>query len=154
MSVNHTERFVVRLGHTVQRIAFDYGYDLFLQTFDADGVVERGYALLQLKATDAITKIENGNFISIPIERRDLQSWFENTSPVFLVVYDAFADQGFWCLIQEQEIRRLLGGNAANISVRIPTVNTVDDVAVLEWRRIKNGVALRSFREDQNDENS
>jgi len=34
--VNYVERFIIDAGHTAQRLATDYGYDLILFTYDAE----------------------------------------------------------------------------------------------------------------------
>ncbi len=39
-SVNHVERYVIDEGHVAQRIERDYGYDMYLFTFDKEGYVE------------------------------------------------------------------------------------------------------------------
>ena len=49
LSVNHVERFIIDEGHTAQRVDPDYGYDLSLVTYDADGYVEPGLIYLQLE---------------------------------------------------------------------------------------------------------
>ncbi len=36
-SVNYVERFIIDEGHTVQRLAPDYGYDLIPFTYDEEG---------------------------------------------------------------------------------------------------------------------
>ena len=40
LSVHHVEGFVLAEGHTAQRLERDYGYDLVLSTYDADGYAE------------------------------------------------------------------------------------------------------------------
>ena len=39
-SVNFVERFIVDAGHTAQRVEADYGYDLYVTTFDDEGYAE------------------------------------------------------------------------------------------------------------------
>ena len=38
-SVNYVERFVVDVGFTAQRVEADYGYDLYVSTFDENGYI-------------------------------------------------------------------------------------------------------------------
>ena len=52
--VNHVERFIIDEGHTAQRVEKDYGYDLFLFTFDEQGYAEPGLVYLQLKAAETL----------------------------------------------------------------------------------------------------
>src|SRR5438552_10779743 len=55
-SVNHVERFIIDEGHTAQRITTDYGYDMLMMTYDEQGYAEPGVVLLQLKASDSLTR--------------------------------------------------------------------------------------------------
>ena len=43
LSVNYVERFTLRAGHVADRVFFDYGYDLTVRTFNANGEVERDF---------------------------------------------------------------------------------------------------------------
>jgi hypothetical protein len=52
LAVNHVERYVLRRGHTMQRIASDYGLDNFVITYGRTGAVENGLFWFQIKATD------------------------------------------------------------------------------------------------------
>jgi hypothetical protein len=54
LSVNYVERFILRCGWTVERSRYDYGIDLYMQTYSANGEVESGWVRLQLKATDSL----------------------------------------------------------------------------------------------------
>jgi hypothetical protein len=45
-SVNYVERLIIDEGHTAQRLAQDYGYDLILFTYDAQGYAESGLAFM------------------------------------------------------------------------------------------------------------
>ena len=36
LSVNHVERAILRAGHTTQRVLQDYGFDLYLTTYDVN----------------------------------------------------------------------------------------------------------------------
>jgi len=54
-SVNYVERYIIDEGHTAQRLAADYGYDLILFTYDEEGYAEPRAAFLQLKASESLT---------------------------------------------------------------------------------------------------
>jgi hypothetical protein len=56
-AVNYVERFIIDGGHTAQRLSPDYGYDLVLFTYDAEGFVEPD-ALWELNLCQRPTKIE------------------------------------------------------------------------------------------------
>ena len=52
LSVNYVERYALQCGFSVERVEHDYGIDLVLFTYDANGEIENGQVYLQLKATD------------------------------------------------------------------------------------------------------
>jgi hypothetical protein len=142
LSVNHVERFFLRGGHTAQRIEFDYGYDLYIQTFDDEGYVENGFCLMQLKATDRIVWVAHGAECVLVLERRDWEMWRQEPLPVFLLLYDTHQDRAYWLDIQSAAIGTE-AGVTATVSVRIPATQMLDDVAVRQMRERKNQVLLQ-----------
>ena len=52
LSVNYIERQALLSGFSVERIEHDNGVDLMLFAYNADGEIENGHILVQLKATD------------------------------------------------------------------------------------------------------
>ena len=129
LSVNFFERHVLRAGHVVQRVVFDYGYDLYLTVFNQNGEIEPGNAFVQLKATDT-PQYRRGDFIVVVLEREHLLQWLQEPMPVFFVVYDATQEQAFWIEVQDQFWNHVdqLGG--VTISVRVPLANSVDVLAI------------------------
>ncbi|AJH02161.1 hypothetical protein LF65_05654 [Clostridium beijerinckii] len=101
LSRNYIERFVLIQGHTLEIITHDYGYDLNLYTYNKDtGEIENGYSSIQLKATDNLFILNDKKTVCFSIDRRDLELWYYELYPVFLVVYDAKEDRAFWIYIQ------------------------------------------------------
>src|ERR1051326_8534580 len=82
LAINHLERHVLKCGYTVERIYHDYGLDLVLFTYNAKGEVESGRILLQVKATDNLTVLNDGQTIAIPLAREDLRSWLREPDPI------------------------------------------------------------------------
>lgn len=72
LSVNHVERLVLRCGWTVERKRYDYGIDLIMDTYNANGEVENNRILLQLKATDSLRRSADGTVLPVRLEWRDL----------------------------------------------------------------------------------
>ena len=68
LSVHHVEGFVLRCGWTVERTRHDYGIDLFMQVYNADGEVQSGRALFQLKASDSLKRSADGTVILVRLE--------------------------------------------------------------------------------------
>lgn len=51
LSVNHIERFVLLNGYSTERVNCDYGIDLIIFTYDANGEIENGQIFVQLLVT-------------------------------------------------------------------------------------------------------
>src|SRR5438876_539699 len=98
-SVNHVERFIIDEGHTAQRLAPDYGYDLILFTYDAEGYAEPGVAFLQLKASETLTS--SGAHFVFDLDIRDYNLWMAEEAPVFLVLFDATRRRAYWLIVQQ-----------------------------------------------------
>src|SRR5437660_5053086 len=86
-SVNHVERYIIDAGHTVQRIEKDYGYDLLLFTYDAQGYSEPDFLSLQLKAAEALPT--RGSAYVCDVDVRDYNLWMQERMPVILILFDA-----------------------------------------------------------------
>lgn len=143
LSINHVERFVFQCGFSTERVTRDYGTDLILFTYDAQGEVENGWVTLQLKATDKISLIQNNTFVSFSVEKSHLETWLDEPYPVILVVYDAQSDCAYWLYVQ-QYFERLpdfdLRSIGKEITVHIPIKNIVDNTAVAQFAAFKKRV--------------
>ena len=71
LSVDFVERQMLLCGHTVERPRHNYGYELYLTTYDANGEPEDGEVRMQLKATDALPLLKDGQAISWKVLRSD-----------------------------------------------------------------------------------
>lgn len=147
---NHVERFVLRMGHTVEGPRHDYGYDLVMCTYDYKdrtsheiGEIENGCVYLQLKATDRLTVLPDGLIIAFEIERQHLEHWSEEIMPVVLVVYDAAAEVAYWLYVQRY-LRatgfKMPPRTQKGVTLHIPKDNLLDEAAVEELRRYKEAV--------------
>jgi len=134
LSANHVERFALLCGYSVERIAHDYGIDLILFTYDANGEIDSGQVFLQLKATDAPLLLADGVTISFTVERSDLELWLNEPMPVILVVYDASADRARWLYVQACfEARPDFDPNrfdSQTLTVHLPPSNVLDTSAL------------------------
>lgn len=133
LSVHHVEGFVLRCGWTVERVQHDYGIDLIMQTFDANGELESGRVLFQLKATQSLKRSADGTVIPLRLEWRDLLFWLNEAKPVILVLYDAQEDRAFWLNVQEyfrgqRWMKR--AGKTTTVTVHVPTVNILNEAAI------------------------
>lgn len=131
LSVNHAERVFLLAGYAVNRVVSDYGYDMFIITFDGAGHVEPGIICVQMKSSDAPDYGQNGDFVTVRVSDRDDITWREELSPVALIFYYAAKDEAYFVHYQTvlQSSRR---------SVRIPTTSRFDANAARQLRDAKN----------------
>src|SRR2546429_8162192 len=73
LSINHVERFILEEGHTAYRPTPDYGYDLFLSTFDEQGYSEPGVVCIQVKAAESLQAV--GDEYVFDLDVRDYNLW-------------------------------------------------------------------------------
>lgn len=100
LSANHVERQALLCGYSVERIFHDYGVDLVLYTYTHEGEVEAETIKIQLKATDNLPVLKDGQTIAFLVERADLEYWLGEWLPVILIVFDAQEEISYWVYIQ------------------------------------------------------
>ena len=144
LSVNHVERHVLLCGCTVERFWHDYGYDLLLTTYDANGEVENGDVRLQVKATDFLRYRRDGKSFSFRVEAVDLRLWLKEITPVILIVYDALREDAYWLYVQAYfeslasfDLSRIEG----SIMVFVPTLNKMDAGAVRRFALFRDAIS-------------
>jgi Domain of unknown function (DUF4365) len=86
LSVNYVERYVLLCGYSAERVEHDYGIDLVIFTYDANGEIENGQIYVQLKATDKLSRLADDSVIAFPLQRSDLQLWLREPMPWILIV--------------------------------------------------------------------
>lgn len=136
LSENHFEKIALIKGFSVERTAHDYGYDIFLFSYDANGEIENGYISVQLKATDSLPLINGNSVISFIVDKKDLDLWLKEFNPVILVVYDVPNNKAYWLYIQAY-FQTLNGFALANvgksINVHIPLTNKIGKGALTKF---------------------
>ncbi len=143
LSANHVERQVLACGFAVERIVHDYGIDLLLFTYDEDGECEPGNVFLQLKGTDRLKLVSEGQRIAFRLERADLLSWLEQTMPVILIVYDGKDDLAYWLYVQahfEKQKGFSLTKVGEKVTVRIPIANAVNEETIRRFREFRERI--------------
>ena len=132
---------VLRCGWTIERTRYDYGIDLDMHTYNADGEVENGKVLFQLKATDFLKRSASGMAIPVRLEWRDLLFWANEASPVILIIYDAAQDMAYWLYVHEY-FRQVQWAERATatttVTVHVPTDNILNEAAVRLFARFRN----------------
>lgn len=148
LGVNHVERYIFLAGFTAERLRYDYGLDLSMSTYNADGEVKSGRMKFQVKATFHPAISSAGDSIGMRVETAHFKSWLLEWDPVLLVVYDATSDRAFWLDIQEHarlnELDEDIGG--LTITLRIPITQTVSQSAVVGWRERLEEIRKRPRR--------
>jgi hypothetical protein len=151
LSVNHVERLVLRTGWVVQRLNPDYGIDLFMETFDANGDIENGGVWFQLKATGTLKVRARSQAIPVRMEWRDLIFWLNERMPGILVIYDAGQDRAWWVYLQEvlrtMKRRQTTDRPAHTVTLRVPLTNVLDETAIRQFARFRDAVEARSEEE-------
>jgi hypothetical protein len=140
-SVNHVERFIIDEGHTAERLASDYGYDLVLYTYDEQGYAEEGAAYLQLKASEKLKA--SGDTFVFDMDLRDYTRWTREPMPVILILYDASKRRAYWLYVQryfDEDPSRKPGRRAKKVRVRVPKRQVVTRTAIKTMRAYKQGV--------------
>jgi hypothetical protein len=147
LSINYVERQAFLCGFAVNRIVHDYGLDLFLSTYTADGEIENGYILFQVKATDHLETVAAGQFAVCRVQQTDLRYWLGELEPVILVIYDATADVAYWLHVQDhfasqpkQASRKL----ASHVSLRIHRSNRLDPAGIRLFAQFRDRAFGRS----------
>lgn len=140
-SVNYVEQFIIDEGHTAERVASDYGYDLVLYTYDEQGYAEEGAIYLQLKASEKLRA--SGNNVVFDMDLRDYTRWTREPMPVILVLFDASKRRAYWVYIQryfEETPSRKPGRVAKTVRVRVPKRQIVSRTAIKRMRAYKQRV--------------
>ena len=146
LSINHVERHLLLGGCSVERIHHDYGYDLTMTSFNAQGEVEGGHVYFQVKATDNLPLLADGKTISWVVSRRDLLLWLPEDYPVILVIYDAQRDRGHSLDMQAyfrgySHADLFLAGQTIN--VHLPVTHRLDRRSVRKIIQNKNDIRSR-----------
>ena len=147
LSVNHVERHALHCGYSVERTAHDYGTDLWIATYDSAGELENGRIRVQLKATDQMRTLSGGRYATLRVSRKDLHHWLLEAEPVILILYEAQADRAFWTYVQAHLGRTPefdLARAGAEVTVRIPTANVVDQEAMRKFAEFRNRIVAQT----------
>jgi hypothetical protein len=138
LSINHVERFILEEGHTTQRMNPDYGYDLFLFTFDEQGYFEPGHICIQVKAAESLHVVGDDHVFDLDV--RDYNLWMREEVPVILILFDASRRRACWVCVQEyfrEDAARQPKKGAKTVRVRIPTAQVLNRRAIARMRDLK-----------------
>jgi len=143
LAVHHVERFILEEGHTAQRLSSDYGYDLVMWTFDAQGYTEPGAIYFQIKATESLG---NGKDHLFDLDLRDYNLWVREKLPVLLVLFDANRRRAYWLAVQKYfkgGLVRQPRKGAKQVRVHVPRRQVLNRRAIAKARELKWAAILR-----------
>jgi hypothetical protein len=132
--------YIANAGFTSEVKTKDYGYDLTVNTFDGDGLIEPGAILIQLKASETLEIHPDGVSYVFDLDVRDYNLWVMEPNPVLLILYEAKSRRAYWLYFQqflkEHEAPRPRAG-AKTVRIRIPIAHRVRTAFFRHARRLK-----------------
>lgn len=146
LSVNHVERFIYRCGWVAHRMNPDYGVDLLMETFDAQGNIENGVVRFQIKATERIQPLSRRALIPVSLDTRDVLFWLNEKWPGILVMFEAASERAWWIHLQDA-VRAKTRRRHATQTVHIPLENRLDDNAIQHFATLQGRARKRMERD-------
>lgn len=149
LSVHHLEGFILEEGHTAQRLHPDYGYDLFMFTYDSQGYVEPGLVWFQLKASESFQTSDSAYVFDLDI--RDYNLWMLEEMPVILVLFDASRRRACWLPVQRyflEDVTRQPKSGARSVRLSVPQRQVLNRRAIRNFQNLKS-VALTHPERDE-----
>ncbi len=148
LSVNFVERYIFLCGYSVERIEYDYGYDLQIFTYDENGEIENGQIYVQLKATNSLIQLVDNETVTFKLTRSDLELWLDEPMPCILIIYDVQANEAYWLYLQAYfetlekfDLRQVRD----SVVVRVPKKNILNQEAIKKFATFKNDI-LKQIR--------
>jgi hypothetical protein len=152
LSENHLERLVLNAGHLLRRPRRDYGVDVTMFHFSEFGELENGEVRFQLKATDNLTLVLDGQYATVRVKTGDIQYWSMEFYPFILVLYDAKEETAFWIGI-EDILNQPLDLDQQTETIRIPVSNELTRNSVEHFRKMSLAV-IENLGNHNDDEQS
>ncbi len=143
LAVNHAERQIILRGFSVDRVEHDYGFDLVMTTYDADGMIENGQVMIQVKGQDKSPVMSAKESLPFRLDRRDLDLWLREPEPVILAVYDGSTSEAYWLYVQAHfEAQGITNPYEMprTVTVHVPLTNKLDPDAISELARLRDNM--------------
>ena|ERR1039458_6170058 len=125
-----------------------------MSTFNANGEIEGGVIFFQVKATDNLPLLADGETVSWVVSRRDLILWLNEVYPVIFVVYDGRRNRAFWLHLQTVFANRPSADwflARKTINVHLPGMNRLNRRSVQTIVQDKNTFHARLQGRDLSD---
>ncbi len=146
LSVVHVQYFIANAGFSSEATSKDYGYDLTVNTFDREGLIDPLAILIQLKASEKLSLDTDGASYWFSLDSRDYNLWIKELKPVFLILYEASSMRAYWLYFQRYLSSKhapKLKKDAKTIRVKIPRVNRVKTSFFRHARHLKEQVLAK-----------
>jgi hypothetical protein len=143
ISLAHVQFFVANAGFTSEATTKDYGYDLSVNTFDKEGLIEPLAILIQLKGSEVLNLHPDGVSYWFPLDIRDYNLWMQEANPVFLLLYQATSNRAYWLYFQQymkSPASHKPKKGARTFRVKIPKINRVRTNFFRHARHLKSRV--------------
>ncbi len=119
---------------------------MLLYTYSEEGEIENENINIQLKATEHLSLLQDGQTIPFLVDRADLEYWRYELFPVILIVYDAVNEIAYWTYIQayfqqRQDFNLELVGTT--YTIHIPRSQVVNLEAIRQFALFKAQVLLQ-----------
>jgi len=146
-SHNYIEKFFIDKGHTVERPGADYGYDVLVNTYDAQGYAESGDIRIQLRASDKFKYVKKSTAITYKISIKHYNLWMAEPMPVFLILYDAKQQQAYWLYFQGHfsDPAKQPKKQGKSLQVRVPVANPFT-AATVDYAHERKKAILTSLK--------
>jgi hypothetical protein len=146
-SVNYVEGIIIDRGHTAEKTFNDYGIDLLVNTYDAEGYLDGGEAKIQIKASDRPRYNRKSGTVACKVEARHMNAWQREPMPVFLVIFDAQKRIAFWIDVQRWLEESQTPLKQRTLTIQIPLKNEFTGATVDHIRQRKQAVIQRIWKE-------
>jgi Domain of unknown function (DUF4365) len=148
LSVVHVQYFIANAGFSSEATSKDYGYDLTVNTFDRDGLIDPLAILIQLKASEKLklSLDSDGASYWFNLDIRDYNLWIKESNSVFLILYEASSMRAYWLYFQRCVSSKHAPKpkkDAKTICVKIPRVNRVKTSFFRHARHLKEQVLAK-----------
>lgn len=145
IGAKHVEYLAAKAGLTTLSVPMgaDYGIDLTLNTFDANGFIENEAVRIQVKAAERLGPLKKSGTIAFRLLTGDLHHWLQELFPVILVLYDSSADVAYWEYIQryfESLAGFSLKGMRPATTIHINPRHVLTIEAIKEFAKFKRSV--------------
>lgn len=136
LAYNHVERQVLLCGYTMERLVHDYGLDASVFVYTAAGEPESGAIFVQVKGTEQITRLQDGQTLAFRVERSHVRAWLEEAYPVILTLYEMATHTAYWVYVQRHfeslpDFDLFRAGET--ITIHLPATQVVSPAAIAEF---------------------